>query len=146
MPAKSNTFINDLLRLIFNAVNIPNIADNAGTSPYTNLYLALHTANPSASGNQSSSETNYVGYARQAVPRTAGGFVVTGQTVKLNSQVNFPDPLSGTPNQTITHWSIGVAGSGSSEILYFGPVAPNIPISFGLAGPALATGTTITEQ
>ena len=43
MP-KSSTFDNDLLKLIFNATAIANIADNAGSSPLTNLYLSLHTA------------------------------------------------------------------------------------------------------
>ena len=43
---KSSTFDNDWLKLIFNATAIANIADNAATSPLTNLYVALHTADP----------------------------------------------------------------------------------------------------
>src|SRR5262245_35265390 len=53
---KANTFDNDLLKLIFNATPIANIADNAATSPLTNLYLSLHTADPGAGGNQTTNE------------------------------------------------------------------------------------------
>jgi len=148
MAAKSDAFAHDMLALIFNGAAISGLADNAASGALADLYLALHTADPSASGTQQSSETNYVGYARQAVARTSAGFVVSSPPspkVTLNSQVNFPDPAAGTSAQTITHWSVGVAGSGATEILYRGPVSPVVPISVGLAGPALATGTTITE-
>jgi hypothetical protein len=52
---KGATFDNDLLKLIFNATGIANIADNAASSPLTNLYVSLHTADPTSSGNQTSS-------------------------------------------------------------------------------------------
>lgn len=35
--SKGNTFENDLLKLIFQGVAIANIADNAASSPLTNL-------------------------------------------------------------------------------------------------------------
>ena len=79
--AKGATFDNDWLKLIFNAVNIASLADNTATSPLTNLYVSLHTADPTASGNQSSSEANYTGYARVAVARTTGGWTVTTNSV-----------------------------------------------------------------
>jgi len=37
--SKSNAFENSLLKLIFNATAIANLADNAATSPLTNLYV-----------------------------------------------------------------------------------------------------------
>jgi hypothetical protein len=42
----------NLLKLIFNAVAIANIADNAAASPLTNLFWALHTADPGDAGTQ----------------------------------------------------------------------------------------------
>ena len=39
-----NTFENDLAKLIFQAVAIANLADNAASAPLTNLWLSLHTA------------------------------------------------------------------------------------------------------
>jgi hypothetical protein len=48
--SKSNAFENDLLKLIFNATAIANLADNAASSPLTNLYVSLHTADPGEAG------------------------------------------------------------------------------------------------
>lgn len=61
--SKGNTFENDLLQLIFNAVAIANLAQN-GVSPITNIEVSLHTADPGEAGDQTTSETAYTGYAR----------------------------------------------------------------------------------
>ena len=50
--SKGNTFENDWMKLIFNATAIANIADNAASSPLTNLYVSLHTADPGETGDQ----------------------------------------------------------------------------------------------
>jgi len=71
--SKSNAFENSLLKLIFNATAIANLADNAATSPLTNLYVSLHTADPGEAGDQSTNEVSYTSYARVAVARTTGG-------------------------------------------------------------------------
>ena len=73
----TNAFETDLLELIFNGTTIANIADNAASSPATNLYVSLHTADPGEGGDQSSSETSYGSYARVAVARTSGGWTVS---------------------------------------------------------------------
>jgi hypothetical protein len=73
MP-KGTQFSNDFLKLVLNGTAIANIADNAGSSPLTNLYLALHTADPGVGGSQTTSEASYTGYARVAVPRSTSGF------------------------------------------------------------------------
>ena len=54
--SKTNTFENDLLKLIFQAVSIANIADDATTSPATNLYVSLHVGDPGEAGNQETNE------------------------------------------------------------------------------------------
>jgi len=79
--SKGNTWENDLLKLIFNATAIANIAANAASSPLTNLYVSLHTADPGEAGDQTTSEATYTSYARVAVARTSGGFTVTGNSV-----------------------------------------------------------------
>ena len=71
--SKSNFLENAILNLIFRAVAIANIADNAAASPLTNLYWSLHTADPGEAGTQATSETSYGSYARQPVARTTGG-------------------------------------------------------------------------
>lgn len=85
--SKSNTFENDLLKLIFNATPIAGLADNAASSPVTNLYMALHTADPGEAGNQTTSEISYTGYTRLAVLRTGAGWTVTANSVSPVSDV-----------------------------------------------------------
>lgn len=143
MAGKSDTFETDWLKLIFNATAIANIADNAATSPLTNLYAALHTADPTDAGTQASNEATYTGYARVAVARTTGGWTVTGGSVSPVAAINFPACTAGT--NTITHWSVGVSSSGANKYLYAGPVSPNISVSAGVT-PQLTTASTVTED
>jgi hypothetical protein len=125
--SKGNTFENDLLKLIFNATAISNLADNAASGPLTNLYVALHTADPGEGGDQTSNEASYTSYARVAVARTSGGWTVSGNQVTNAGLIQFPQCTGGSNN--ITHWSIGVASSGASKILYKGHVG-SIPLPF----------------
>lgn len=74
--SKGNTFEDDILKLIFNATGIADLADNDATTPATTLTVALHTADPGEAGTQLTSETAYTGYARQTVARTTGGWTV----------------------------------------------------------------------
>jgi hypothetical protein len=120
--SKGNTFENDLLKLIFNATAIGNIADNAATAPLTNLFIALHTADPGEAGDQTTSEATYTGYARIAIARTSGGWTVTNNNVVNAAIASFAACTAGT--NSITHWSVGVATSGASKILYSGGVGP----------------------
>ena len=53
--SKGNTFENELLLLIFNATAIADLAENDTSSPLTNLYVALHTADPGEAGAQNAS-------------------------------------------------------------------------------------------
>ena len=146
--SKGNTFENDILKLIFNATAIANLADNAASSPLTNLFWALHTADPGEAGDQTTSETTYGSYARQAVARTTGG--MTASTVGSTSPVaNVVFPAATSPTlptvSSITFASIGVVISGASKILYSGPVTPNINVSTGVQ-PILTTASTVTED
>lgn len=141
--AKGNTFENDLLKLIFNATAIANIADNAATGPLTNLFVALHTADPGEAGDQTTSEATYTSYARVSVARTSGGWTVTNNSVSPAATITFPAATGGT--NTITHASVGVATSGASKILYYGTVTPNISVSNGVT-PSLTTATAFTEN
>ena len=143
MAAKGSTFDNDLLKLIFNATGIANIADNAGTSPLTNLFVALHTASPGAGGSQTTSEAAYTSYARVSVARTSGGFTVSGSSVSPAANITFPTATGGS--ETETFWSIGTASSGAGKILYFGPISPTIAVSSGVV-PILASASTVTES
>lgn len=141
--SKTNTFENDLLKLIFNATAIANLADNAASSPLTNLYVSLHTADPGEAGNQTTSETTYTSYARVAVARTTGGWTVTANSVSPVANIDFPTCTGGTA--TITHFGVGTASSGTGVLYYSGTVTPNISVSSGVT-PRLTTASTITED
>jgi hypothetical protein len=54
-----NTTSTDILNLIFNALAWPGMAENASSSPFTNLYAALHTASPTAAGPGTNNELSY---------------------------------------------------------------------------------------
>lgn len=140
---KGDTFENDVLKLIFQATAIANVADNAASSPLTNLYLGLHTADPGDSGNCTTNETSYTSYARVAVARSGSGFTVTGNSVSPAANVDFPAATGGTA--TITHWSVCTASSGTGKLLYAGAVTPNISVSTGVT-PRLTTSTAVTED
>jgi hypothetical protein len=146
--SKSNYAENAILNLIFRAVAIANIADNAASSPLANLYWSLHTADPGDAGNQATSEVTYGSYARQAVARTVGG-MTAATTGSTSPAANVVFPAATTPNLptvvSITHAGIGVASAGGTELLYSGPVTPNINVSTGVQ-PILTTASTVSED
>jgi hypothetical protein len=141
MP-KGSTFRNDWLKLIFNATAIANIADNAATSPLTNLHYSLHTADPGAAGDQTTSEVTYTSYARVAVARTTGGHTVTTNSVSPVAAITFPAGTGGSG--TATHFMVGTAATSTGKQLYSGTVTPNIVTGNGVT-PQLTTASTITE-
>ena len=141
--SKSNSLESSILRLLFNATPIANIADNAASSPLTNLYVSLHTADPGEAGNQTTSECNYTGYARVAVARTTGGWTESGGTVNPVSAISFPACTGGT--NTVTYFGIGTASSGAGVLLYSGTVSPSISAANGVT-PILTNGTSIQED
>lgn len=143
MAGKSDTFENDWLKLVFNATAIANIADNAASSPLTNLYVSLHTATLTDSAVQNTSECAYTGYARVTVARTSGGWTVTGNSVSPAAAITFGACTAGS--ETATNWAVGVASSGATKILYYGAILPTIAISAGVT-PQLTTASTVTED
>lgn len=142
--SKGNTFENDLLKLIFNATAIANIADNASASPLTSLYVSLHTGDPGEAGNQTTNECAYGSYARVAVARTAVGWTVSTNTATNGALVQFPECTSGS--ETITHVAIGTDLSGTGKILYKGALTASRSVSSGIQPQFAASGLSIVED
>lgn len=140
MPIGS-VFRNDLLKLIFQATAIANIADNAASGALTDLYVTLHTGDPTASGNQASSEAAYTSYDRVAVARSGSGWDVTTNVASPVANIEFPAASGGS--ETETHFMVGTAASSTGKQLFSGTVSPNISVSTGVQ-PILTTATTIT--
>lgn len=134
---------NAFLELILNGTAIPNLADNAATAPLTEVYVGLHTGDPSG-GDQTTSETNYTGYSRKAVLRDdiANGWNITANVASPNDDVLFAQVTAGTG--TITHVSIGTDVSGAGRLLWSGTISPNIVIEVGKE-PKVTASSTITE-
>lgn len=140
MSIADNTESN-ILKLIFNATPWANYADNAASSPQTNIHVALHTADPGDSGTMSTSETTYTSYARVNVLRSTSGWTVTANSVSPLANIDFPAGTGGSG--TVTHFSVGKTGGGATDILWSGTVTPNITVGNGIT-PRLTTATTIT--
>lgn len=145
--SKSNTFENELLLLLFNNTDIANIGDAAGLQNSVaagSLYLVLHTADPGEAGSATTNEIAYTGYARKAVARSSAGFTVSGASVTLTNNEDFPEMTAGAGG-TVTHFSVVKEASGASVILYSGTVTPNINVANGVT-PRLKAATSITED
>lgn len=147
MAGKSDYLENKVLALIFNAQTIANIADNASSGPLTNLYVRLHTSDPTDAANaQTTNKYNYVGYSSVAVARTSGGWTITGSSVSPTSPITFPTAGTGTTPQTASHVTIGTQASpNAGQILFSGALSPAISIVEGVT-PEIKTTSTITED
>lgn len=129
----SNASETALLSLLFNNTAWAGIGDAGGLQPSAaagNLFIALHTADPGETGNQSTSEAAYTGYSRVSVARSAGGFTVAGNQVSNTATVQFGECTAGSA--TVTYFSVGVATSGATAILYRGALSASRAISAGI--------------
>lgn len=78
MPKSTGT-CNSIVNLMYRATAWANVADNAASSPLTNTYVSMHTADLTAATNsQAENETAYTDYARQAVARSTGWAAASG--------------------------------------------------------------------
>jgi hypothetical protein len=145
--SKSNSWENDLLLLLFNNSNAANIGDATGlrgSSTAGSLYVSLHTSDPGETGDQTTNETAYTGYARVAVARSGAGFTVTNNSVSPAANIDFGE-CTASPGSAITHFGIGTASTSTGKLLYSGTVSPNITMATGVI-PRLKTTSTITED
>jgi hypothetical protein len=139
---KGNTMSADILKLIYQAVAIADLAQDDGTGPATNITVALHTGDPGAAGTQATSEIAYTGYARINVARTTGGWGITSQTISPVAAITFGE-MTGGAGGTVTHFSTGTGSA--DKLIHSGAVTPNLSVVSGVI-PQLTTGTTITES
>ena len=109
-------------------------------SPANNLYISLHNGAPGNGGSQTTNETGYTNYSRQAVARNTGGWTTTlGSGTAFSSvtnagAINFP--TGGATGDTLTHWGLGLSASGAGTLLAWGPLGPT-------AGPDVSFECTL---
>src|SRR5574343_458050 len=111
--SKGDTTETDVLKVVFLNNYDPAWRTNA------NLYISLHNDDPGEAGDQTTHETTYANYARVAVPKTAEGWTVAGNTSQNAALIQF-NQCNGL-GDTVTHVAIGtVVGPGAGQILYSG--------------------------
>jgi hypothetical protein len=134
-----------VLKLIFQAVAWANYADNAASTPQTNVGVSLHTADPGEAGDASTSEVTYTSYTRVNVARTTGGWTETTGSISPVATIAFPAGTGGSG--TLTHFAVAKSNAtpptGAQALLWRGDVTPNIVSGNGVT-PQLTTTSTIT--
>jgi len=144
MP-KSTSASNSILALIFNATTWADIAENDSSSPATNLYLSLHTADPGVGGSQTTNETSYTNYARIAIVRTTSGWDVPSGGATANAALaQFAQ--CGASGATLTHVAIGTGASGTGLVLYAGALTSSLAVANGIQPQFAAGSLDVTEQ
>lgn len=125
----SNTAETAVLQQVFNGTALPWNAN-------TDLWLALHTADPGEAGTAVTSEATYTSYARIALAR-ATDFTVTGATVENANQEAFPQSTGGS--NVITHASVVTTSSGAGTIIARAALTSSITVTTGVQ-PLFAAG------
>ena len=129
----SNASELNLLNLLFNNTDWPNVGDAAGlqnSATAGSFYVALHSSDPGDAGDQTTNEVSYTGYGRVAVARSGAGFTIAGNQVSNAATVQFGECTAGTA--TATHFSVGLLSSGAGDILYSGALSASRSISAGI--------------
>lgn len=128
----SNTAETAVLNQIFVGTALP-WNDN------TDLWLALHTADPGEAGSAVTSEATYGGYARVAVAR-ATDLTVSGATVENANLEQFPVCTSGS--STCTYVSIVTTASGAGTIIVSGALNSSVAVATGIQ-PQFSAGALV---
>ncbi len=141
--AKGLTFSTDILRTIFWNYPITGICD-AATAPYAQLYVSLHTGDPTANGDQSINEISYTGYARVPMNRDTSTWAISNGVISPRAPIIFPQMTGGTGGLA-AFWVVGTSHTAAGKILYIGSIVPVIDVAVGVV-PEFDVTTTITES
>lgn len=130
----SNTAENAVLQQVFKGVALP-------WNSNTELWIALHTADPTETGTAVTDEANYGGYARIPLDRDTDITVLNNQIFNTNLE-QFNQCSSGT--NTITHASIVTTASGAGTIIVKGALNTVITVTTGIQ-PQFGAGDLVFE-
>jgi hypothetical protein len=136
----SDTFENDLMKLIMNATAIANVADNAATSPITSIFTSLSTGTLTDTSTQSTTEATYTGYVnnpRVGAARTSGGWTVSAASASNAAALTYGACTAGS--NTITDVSLGTLSNGTGKVIVYGALSSSLSVSAGIT-PSFAIG------
>lgn len=146
--AATNEFEQNALKLILQNINWANVGDATGlrgSSTAGVVYISLHTANPGATGDQTTSEATYPGYARVAVNRDNTAWTVSGgapaQAVNA-STIAFAPCTAGS--NTLTYFGVGTAISGTGHLLIAPALTAPLAVSAGITPTFAASALVLT--
>lgn len=137
----TNAFETALLNLYFLNTDHANIGDAAGlqnSATAGSFYISLHTADPTETGAQTTSEAAYTGYARVAVARSGAGWTVSGNNVSNAAAVLFGN-CTASPGAAVTYFGIGSDLSGAGNLFFKGALGASYQPAIGNA-PNFAIG------
>lgn len=143
MP-KSTSTCNSIINLMYRATAWANVADNASSSPFTNTYVSLHTGDPGTGNNQTTNETSYTNYARQAVARSTGWDAASGGATANAATISFPQ--CGVTGATLTYTAIGTTLASAGTVWHYGALNASLAVSSGITPQFAAGALTITES
>jgi hypothetical protein len=124
-----------------------NIGDATGllaSGTTGNLYISLHTADPTDAGTQASSEATYTGYARIAVVRSSSGFDVVLGVGSNHASVTFAQCTGGS--NVLTYFGVGTALTTAGHLLFSGALTSSLTVSNGITPSFAANQLTITAD
>ena len=143
MP-KSTSTCNSIVNLMYRATAWANVADNASSSPFTQTYVSLHTASPGTGNNQTTNETSYTNYARQAVARSTGWDAASGGATANAAAISFPQ--CGASGATLTDVAIGTTLASAGTVWHYGSLNSSLAVSSGITPQFAAGALTVTES
>jgi hypothetical protein len=134
---KSDTTSNDVLKCLLKGTD-PSYRGNA------TLYVSLHTANPTSTGTQTSSETSYSNYARQPITK-ASGWTDNGTNFTNAALIQFP--ICGAVGATIKYVAIGeLTGTGNGQIYYVGQLSADLAVAENIQPQFSIGNLQVTES
>lgn len=145
----SNSFANQILKLILAGQAIPGFAAAPGTGNLTQLWVGMHTSDPGADGTQETAECNYTGYTRIAINRNSLSWTFSEANASASpvARIEFPEVRGGN-QQEATYLSFGTSRTGAGQLLLRGKLDPSVTCKLGVTPGIKNTATIrfITEE
>lgn len=141
--SKSNTFSFDSLRAVLENLMPAGTAfaklGSGFTLPSTagSCYLSLHTADPGESGDQTTNEIAYTGYARVAIARADASWNTVLKVTSNAIALAFGQRTDNGAAVQALFWGIGTDSTGAGVLLYSGPLIVADPVVFVVDDSAL---------
>lgn len=144
MPKSTNT-CNKVIDLMYSALPWASVAQNNSASPFTSVYLSLHSSSPTAAANsQLENEVAYTNYARKTTTRSAADWSAASGGATANVQLQqFPQcGVTGATGQSV---STGTGATGAGNVWHYGALNASIAIANGIT-PQFAQGALVIQE